>query len=116
MPPTRVLVVRNELQEVAVWHRVDQHNLVGRLMLRLLRCRISIWPMTGSGRVSRAPTRVLAARNCTRDEGGPFGFGDQVLISVFRQAASNSRRSSSLVLCGASSGLRGMMRGFAHGS
>src|SRR5262249_8696956 len=41
--------------------------------------------MTAVGRVSRAPTRVLAARNCTRDEGGPFGFGDQVLISSHRK-------------------------------
>src|SRR6516164_4580669 len=41
--------------------------------------------MTAWGRVSRAPTRVLAARNCTRDEGGPFGFGDQVLISSHRK-------------------------------
>jgi hypothetical protein len=35
--------------------------------------------MTASGRVSRAPSRVSAVRNCTRDEGGPFGFGDQVV-------------------------------------
>jgi len=24
-------------------------------------------------------------RNCTRDEGGPFGFGNQVLISSHRK-------------------------------
>src|SRR5262249_53399310 len=41
--------------------------------------------MAAWGRVSRAPTRVLAARNCTRDEGGPFGFGNQVLISSHRK-------------------------------
>src|SRR5262249_42864672 len=41
--------------------------------------------MAAWGRVSRAPTRVLAARNCSRDEGGPFGFGNQVLISSHRK-------------------------------
>src|SRR6516162_1549650 len=46
---------------------------------------ISIRPMTAMGRVSRAPTRVLAMRNCTRDEGGPFEFGNQVLISSHRK-------------------------------
>ena len=33
------------------------------------------------GRVSRAPRELAAARNCTRDEGGPFEFGDQEPIS-----------------------------------
>ena len=28
------------------------------------------------GRVSRAPHELCAARNCTRDEGGPFEFGE----------------------------------------
>ena len=28
---------------------------------------------------------VLAMRNCTRDEGGPFGFGDQELIPSHRE-------------------------------
>jgi len=28
-----------------------------------------------------------AVRNCTRDEGGPFEFGNQVLISSHRKAA-----------------------------
>jgi len=32
------------------------------------------------GRVSRASPVQTATRNCTRDEGGPFGFGNQVLI------------------------------------
>src|SRR5215468_12579641 len=30
------------------------------------------------GRVSRASPVHTVARNCTRDEGRPFGFGDQV--------------------------------------
>ena len=28
-------------------------------------------------------------RNCTRDEGGPFGFGNQVLISSHRKLLSS---------------------------
>src|SRR5215831_16089946 len=37
------------------------------------------------GRVSRASPVHTAVRNCTRDEGGPFGFGDQVLIPSYRE-------------------------------
>jgi len=39
----------------------------------------------GLGRVSRASPVHTAVRNCTRDEGGPFGFGDQVLIPSHRE-------------------------------
>ena len=38
-----------------------------------------------SGLVSRAPPVQTAVRNCMRDEGGPFGFGDQVLIPSHRK-------------------------------
>jgi hypothetical protein len=34
--------------------------------------------MSGMDRVSRASPVHTAVRNCTRDEGRPFGFGDQV--------------------------------------
>src|SRR5216684_9362890 len=34
--------------------------------------------MTAVGLVSRASPVHTVVRNCTRDEGGPFGFGDQV--------------------------------------
>ena len=37
------------------------------------------------GRVSRASSVQTAVRNCTRDEGGPFGFGDQELIPSYRK-------------------------------
>ena len=40
---------------------------------------------SGLGRVSRAPRELCAARNCTRDEGGPFEFGDQEPISSHRK-------------------------------
>jgi hypothetical protein len=35
--------------------------------------------------VTSAPSRVLAALNHTRDEGGPFEFGNKVLISSHRK-------------------------------
>src|SRR6202011_6033308 len=41
--------------------------------------------MSGSGRVSRAPRELSAARNCPKDEGGPFEFGDQEPISSHRK-------------------------------
>ena len=34
--------------------------------------------LSGEGLVSRVSPVQTAVRNCTRDEGGPFGFGDQV--------------------------------------
>ena len=37
------------------------------------------------GRVSQVPHGLPAARNCTRDEGGPFEFGDQEPISSHRK-------------------------------
>jgi hypothetical protein len=37
--------------------------------------------------VSRASPVQTAVRNCTRDEGGPFGFGDQVADPKPPQAA-----------------------------
>ncbi len=37
------------------------------------------------GRVSRKRRVSTAARNCTRDEGGPFEVGNQVLISSHRK-------------------------------
>jgi len=35
--------------------------------------------------VTSASSRILAALNCTRDKGGPFEFGNQVLISSHRK-------------------------------
>src|SRR5215510_7532837 len=40
---------------------------------------------SGLGRVSRAPHELSVVRNCTRDEGGPFEFGDQEPISSHRK-------------------------------
>jgi hypothetical protein len=37
------------------------------------------------GRVTRASPVQTTVRNCTRDEGRPFGFGNQVLISSHRK-------------------------------
>jgi hypothetical protein len=50
---------------------------------------VPVWQqMSGSGRVSRASPVQTATRNCTRDEGGPFGFGNQVLIPADSPAGS----------------------------
>ena len=43
--------------------------------------------MSELGLVSRASPVQTAVRNCTRDEGGPFGFGDQVADPKPPQAA-----------------------------
>ena len=40
---------------------------------------------TALGRVSRASPVHTARRNGMRDEGGPFGFGNQVLIPSHRE-------------------------------
>ena len=43
---------------------------------------------SGEGRCGSCVTSivmVLAMRNCTRDEGGPFGFGDQEPIPSHRE-------------------------------
>ena len=41
--------------------------------------------MTAVGVVSRVTPVHTALRNCTRDEGGPFEVGNQVLISSHRK-------------------------------
>jgi len=43
----------------------------------LLRCIIFSGRESGVGLVSRVTPVQTAMRNCTRDEGRPFGFGDQ---------------------------------------
>ena len=40
---------------------------------------------SGYGIVSRVTPVHTAVRNCTRDEGGPFEIGNQVLISSHRK-------------------------------
>jgi hypothetical protein len=45
--------------------------------------------MSLPGLVSRVPPVQTALRNCTRDEGGPFEFGNQVLISSHRKLLSS---------------------------
>src|SRR5262249_35466650 len=83
-PPHDVLSVRRPAQRLTP----------GRdLMAPTLRCRGGTlrWAAcrtrrkSAVGRVSRASPGVPALRNCTRDEGGPFGFGNQVPISSHRK-------------------------------
>src|SRR5713226_2489739 len=51
-------------------------------------CRPATGSMSALGRVSRAPSSTTV-RNCTRDEGGPFEVGNQVLISSRRKLLSS---------------------------
>ena len=44
---------------------------------------------SGCGIVSRVSPVHTAVRNCTRDEGGPFEVGNQVLISSHRKLLSS---------------------------
>jgi hypothetical protein len=45
--------------------------------------------MAAYGIVSRVTPVHTAVRNCTRDEGGPFEVGNQVLISSHRKLLSS---------------------------
>src|ERR1017187_5315169 len=45
--------------------------------------------MSANGSVSRVSPVHTAMRNCTRDEGGPFEVGNQVLISSHRRLLSS---------------------------
>jgi len=51
----------------------------------LLRCESLEPPMSQMGLVSRASPVQTAMRNCTRDGGGPFEVGNQVLTSSHRK-------------------------------
>jgi hypothetical protein len=50
---------------------------------------ISTQLLTALGLVSRVSPVQTALRNCTRDEEGPFEFGNQVLISSHRTLLSS---------------------------
>src|SRR5882672_71709 len=58
--------------------------------------RSSISRRSGMGLVSRAWPVQTAMRNCTRDEGGPFEVGNQVLTSSHRKLLSSK---AMVVLC-----------------
>jgi hypothetical protein len=52
--------------------RAEQRNGIG------LKPTLKPSSSSAQGRVSRAPLVQTEVRNCTIDEGRPFGFGDQV--------------------------------------
>ena len=60
-----------------------------RVCQGLLRCGISSRLLTAVGLVSRVSPVQTALRNCTRDEGRSFEFGNQVLISSHRKLLSS---------------------------
>src|SRR5438552_4410981 len=49
-----------------------------RALWKLLHGNGGVSPTSATGLVSRVSPVHTAKRNCTGDEGGPFGFGDQV--------------------------------------
>ena len=53
---------------------------------------MEFWPKSAKGLVPRALPVQTALRNCTRDEGRPFGFGDQVADPKPPQAAAVKSR------------------------
>jgi integrase len=60
--------------------------------------------------VSRASPVQTAMRNCTKDEGGPFGFGNQVLIPSHRKPRSKAVVASVAETPGQDSGRHGRER------
>ena len=48
-----------------------------------------LFAIVANGGVSRVSPVQTAMRNCTRDEGGPFEVGNQVLISSHRKLLSS---------------------------
>jgi hypothetical protein len=61
--------------------RTDLHEFFGQ--------EIHAGSMSAPGLVSRVSPVHTAVRNCTRDEGGPFEVGNQVLISSHRKLLSS---------------------------
>src|SRR6202048_2172154 len=66
----------------ARWHEPDDASVSVRICERL-----GVQFPGPTRLVSRASPVQTAVRNCTRDEGGPFGFGDQVADPKPPQAA-----------------------------
>src|SRR4029077_10331265 len=56
---------------------------------RLTQSKLTQSIRSGMGLVSRAWAVQTAMRNCTRDEGGPFEVGNQVLTSSHRKLLSS---------------------------
>jgi hypothetical protein len=80
------------------WFGVEKSARGWLIALNLMRCDSRAIPLTAAasarrsiaskttfGLVSRVTPVQTALRNCTRDEGGPFEFGNQVLISSHRK-------------------------------
>jgi hypothetical protein len=62
---------------------------ISALVSAMLPITLRLQPISATGLVSRASPVHTAVRNCTRDEGRPFEFGNQVLISSHRKLLSS---------------------------
>jgi hypothetical protein len=81
---SRNAIVANDECEILHWvRRVGQRFQIFRYQL----CEPFFYAVqnVAHGRVSRVPPVQTAMRNCTRDEGGPFEIGNQVLVSSHRK-------------------------------
>src|SRR6516165_144197 len=67
--------------------RSTARSHIARDSATLLRCIIFSYCESGVGLVSRVTPVHTALRNCMRDKGRPFGFGDQVADPKPPQAA-----------------------------
>ena len=69
--------------------RADDEKAARKVVPAVLRApdatEVGLANQTALGLVSRVSPVQTALRNCTRDEGGPFEFGNQVLISSHRE-------------------------------
>src|SRR5471032_1964809 len=65
------------------------HHSIGRARYCRRGGRVTACQMSHMGLVSRASSVQTAVRNCTRDEGGPFEAGSQVLVSSRRKLLSS---------------------------
>src|SRR5262249_39960378 len=84
-------------RQQAIRLRDSAHSTVaGHLLFTLLAegfwSALTVRALTGMGFVSRVTPVQTALRNCIGDEGGPFGFGDQVADPKPPQAAAVKSR------------------------
>ena len=90
------------------WQRPDASRFINNAGEGGQVTALAQWCSTSAmGLVSRVTPVQTAKRNCTRDEGGPFEFGNQVLISNHRKLLSPK---ATVVNVAEASGI-----GFRHG-
>ncbi|MGO9799993.1 MAG: hypothetical protein ACLPQ0_11075 [Candidatus Binatus sp.] len=85
-----VEIVAIDPQDLQVAQERDLKFVIRELQRQLR--RVAAVHESANGRMSRVPPVHTAIRNCTRDGGGPFEIGNQVLISSHRKLLSSKTR------------------------